>query len=69
MSHNRKLTTVSTFKPLINYCTYLTQHNCSTFFLGETPGNFDCIIINESLDKAYNAFKEFVLKSFENIEN
>ncbi|XP_027846599.1 uncharacterized protein LOC114126787 isoform X1 [Aphis gossypii] len=36
---------------------------------GETPGNFDCIIINESLDKAYNAFKEFVLKSFESIEN
>ncbi|XP_060861249.1 uncharacterized protein LOC132938432 isoform X2 [Metopolophium dirhodum] len=36
---------------------------------GETPGNFDCIIINESLDKAYNVFKEFVLKSFETVEN
>ncbi|VVC39555.1 Hypothetical protein CINCED_3A023991 [Cinara cedri] len=36
---------------------------------GETPGNFDYIITNESLDKAYNAFKEFVLKSFESIGN
>lgn len=38
-------------------------------FLGDTPGNFECVIVNESLDKAYNAFKEFVLKSFENVEN
>lgn len=38
-------------------------------FSGETPGNFDCVIVNESLDKAYNALKEFVLKSFDNVDN
>lgn len=38
-------------------------------FIGESPGNFDCIIVNENLDKAYIAFKVFILQSFDIFEN
>ncbi|XP_050433394.1 uncharacterized protein LOC126841133 isoform X2 [Adelges cooleyi] len=32
---------------------------------GETPGNFDFVIVNDSLDKTYAAFKDFIFKSLD----
>ncbi|KAJ9574352.1 hypothetical protein L9F63_026000, partial [Diploptera punctata] len=29
---------------------------------GQTPGNFDLVVVNNSLDKAYSSLREFVLK-------
>lgn len=34
-------------------------------FLGEQVGNFHLILVNDSLDKAYNRLKEFVIKELE----
>jgi len=34
---------------------------------GETDGNFDIIIINDEVEKAYSALKQFVIQDLENI--
>ncbi|XP_050538159.1 uncharacterized protein LOC126903744 isoform X2 [Daktulosphaira vitifoliae] len=36
---------------------------------GEIPGNFDIIIVNDSLDKTYAVFKDFVMKSLDKSDN
>ncbi|PSN39189.1 Guanylate kinase [Blattella germanica] len=33
---------------------------------GQTPGNFDLVVVNNSLDKAYTCLREFVLKELGN---
>lgn len=37
------------------------------FFVGETPGNFNLVIVNDALDKAYALLKTFIVSEFDKI--
>lgn len=38
---------------------------CNTYlFVGETPGNFDVVIENNDLEKAYDILRSFVLTNY-----
>jgi hypothetical protein len=32
---------------------------------GKTPGNFDLVVVNDSLDEAYNILREFLMRELE----
>lgn len=36
--------------------------------LGNEPGNFDVVIVNDQLDKAYNELKEFLTPFIEEVK-
>lgn len=40
---------------------YLTVIIKESFSLGNEPGNFDIVIVNDQLEKAYHDLKEFLL--------
>lgn len=37
-------------------------------FLGMTPGNFDLVIVNDEVDKAYAKLREFILPDIQQLE-
>lgn len=42
--------------------------DCLHFYIGITPGNFDLVIVNDEVDKAYGKLREFILPDIQQLE-
>ena len=42
---------------------------CGLLFSGERPGNFDLVLINDVIDKAYEELRAFILPEIQKLKN